>query len=162
MVFEIFFAAMAATTPLENEVRCAELAFSRSVRERNIEAFTAFVDEDARFTGGETLRGKQEVAAAWGVFFEADVPTIRWAPDSIEVLESGDLALSQGPFEMRLIDEQGEQRASTGRFFSVWRRDAGGHWTVIFDGGTPARPAEGDPFADLDYDPATVCEDSPK
>lgn len=162
MVLEIFFAAMAAAAPVEDQVRCAELAFSRSVEQRNIEAFTAFVDEDARFTGGQTLRGKQEVSEAWGVFFTADGPTIRWAPDNIEVLDSGDLALSQGPFEMRVVDEQGQERVSTGRFFSVWRRDAGGRWTVVFDGGTPARPASGDPFADLDYDPAAVCENDPK
>lgn len=157
MLTGIFFAAMAAAGPVEDQVRCAELAFSRSVQEQNIQAFTEFVDEDARFTGGTTLKGKQAVSEGWQVFFESGGPTIRWAPDNIEVLDSGDLALSQGPFEMRMTGENGEEVVRTGRFFSVWRRADDGRWTVIFDGGTPARPADGDPFAALDYDPATVC-----
>jgi ketosteroid isomerase-like protein len=159
MLTGLFFAAIAVTGSVEDQVRCAELAFSRSVQEQNIEAFTAMVDEDARFTGGETLRGKQEIADGWTPFFQTDAPRFRWAPDNIEVLETGDLALSQGPWEMILVGESGEDVVRTGRFFSVWRRDENGRWSVIFDGGTPPRPADGDPFASLDYDPATVCTD---
>ncbi len=158
MLPEIVLAAAALTGTVEYQVQCAELAFSRSVQEHDIEDFVAFVDEDARFTGSATLKGKEEVAAGWGPFFQPDGPSIRWAPDSVEVLESGDLALSQGPFEMHLTSDSGEDVVRTGRFFSVWRRDDDGRWTVVFDGGTPARPADGDPFASLDYDPATICE----
>lgn len=157
MLSGVLLAALGAVSPAQHQVQCAELAFSRSVQERDMGAFVSFLDADARFTGGQTLRGKQEVSEAWSVFFQEQGPTIRWAPDNIEVLDSGDLALSQGPFEMRVRDENGQESVQTGRFFSVWRLADDGRWNVVFDGGTPAHPAEGDPFVSLDYDPATVC-----
>lgn len=159
MLAEFMLTVLAAAGPAKEQVMCAELAFSRSVENQDMAAFVEFVDEDARFTGGETLRGRQAVSEAWSVFFAADGPRIRWAPDNIEVLQDGRLALSQGPFEMRTRGENGEELVSTGRFFSVWQMAEDGRWTVVFDGGTPPRPADGDPFARLGYDPAAVCGD---
>ena len=142
----------------EDQVRCAELAFSRSAEERNLQAFETFLDPDARFTGGGVLRGKEAVVEGWRPFFEPGGPAIEWAPDSVEVLTSGDLALSQGPYRMQVVDEAGNKTTVTGRFSSVWRRSEDGSWKVIFDGGTPGHPAtDEDPFGTLGCDRETVC-----
>lgn len=157
MLTSIFLTAMALAGSAEDQVRCAELAFSRSAEEHDPAAFESFLDPDTRFTGGETLRGRADVLAGWRPFLEPGGPSIEWAPDTIEVLASGDLALSQGPFRIRMADEAGRETAATGRFFSVWRRAEDGTWKVVFDGGTPARPDETDPFEALDYDRRRVC-----
>jgi len=127
---------------LGTQVACTELAFSRSVEERDMDAFTGFLDPDARFTGGGVLRGPAEIRRGWSTFFDAKGPVIRWAPDSIEVLQSADLALSQGPYEIITTGEDGTAKLRAGRFSSVWRRGDDGRWRVIFDGGTPSQPAE--------------------
>jgi ketosteroid isomerase-like protein len=157
MLASLILIALAQGPFAEDEVRCTEIAFSRAVETGDLAAFEGFIDPDARFTGAQVLRGRSAVVEGWRLFFEAGGPSIEWAPDSVEVLASGDLALSQGPYLMRVPDDKGGETRATGRFFSVWRRTEEGAWKVVFDGGTPASPSDGDPFESLDYDRSTAC-----
>lgn len=52
-----------------------------------------------------------------------------WHPDVVEVLDSGELALSSGPVRLA-------SGAEAGRFNSIWRKDADGQWRVVFDKGS--------------------------
>jgi ketosteroid isomerase-like protein len=70
------------------------------------------------------------------VFFAADGPAIKWRPQFIEVLEDGHLALTRGPYRMITRDEQGVESEHWGTFNSVWRLNANGEWTVVFDAGS--------------------------
>jgi len=157
MLTSLILAALAPGPVAVHQVRCTEIAFSRAAETRDLAAFESFLDADARFTGSQVLRGRAAVVEGWRPFFDADGPSIEWAPDSVEVLASGDLALSQGPYLMRVPDAQDGEKRVTGRFFSVWRRTEEGAWKVLFDGGTPASPSVEDPFASLDYDRSTAC-----
>lgn len=142
MIKTLLLATLAVGATSEESVRCSELAFSRAAEQRDIVSFASFVHEDARFTGSSVLRGREQVVEGWSVFFSESGPTIRWAPDSVEVTETGDLALSQGPYEVISQDEAGAETVSVGRFISVWRKGAEGEWSVIFDAGTQSRPGE--------------------
>ncbi len=53
-----------------------------------------------------------------------------WQPEVVEVLASGTLALSSGP-----VWDPTAKRIGT--FNSVWRREPGGQWRVVFDKGCP-------------------------
>jgi len=118
------------------EVRCREIGFSKSVENQDLELFASFIDPDARFVGATINRGRDAIADAWRVFFSGDLPTIMWRPQFIEVLNSGDLALSRGPYRVIGANEQGEVTESWGTFNSVWRRSADGEWLVVFDAGS--------------------------
>jgi len=120
------------TTPTNDSrasVRRAESAFARTMADRDHEAFSRFLAPDAIFIGSTaTLRGGSEIARGWKKFYEgADAP-FSWRPEQVEVLESGDLALSSGP----VFDADGKQ---IGTFNSIWRRQADGTWRVVFDKG---------------------------
>ena len=121
---------------LEQEVRCREIGFSKSVELQDRETFASFIDPDARFVGGKVDRGRDVITEAWAVFFTGDLPSIKWRPQIIEVLESGDLALSRGPYRIIDKDENGDTREAWGTFNSVWRLDADGEWLVVFDAGS--------------------------
>ena len=122
------------TAALAREVEAAERAFARSMAERDHAAFTALLSEHAVFYGGgKVLRGKAAVAAGWKAFFESAAAPFSWAPDSVEVLADGTLALSTGPVR----DPAGKPVA---RFNSIWRLEAPGVWRVVFDKGQPADP----------------------
>lgn len=127
---------IALAQPAE-EVRCAEIRFSLSVESRQPETFRSMLDPDARFTGGEVLRGPDAVVAAWAPFFSEQGPRISWRPQYVEVLESGDLALTRGPYRLETKGEGGEKVVRWGTFSSVWRRGADGQWKVVFDIGGP-------------------------
>lgn len=111
------------------EVIAAERAFARSMADRDLATFASHVDEEAVFFNGSTaLRGKDAVVQGWKAFFDGEQAPFSWQPEQVEVLASGDLALSSGP----VIGPDGKQLAS---FQSVWRRQPSGIWKVVFDRG---------------------------
>ena len=129
----VVFAAAAAAetnTELKEQVRQAEIAFAKTMADRNHAAFATFIAEDSVFFGRtEASRGKAAVVASWKQLYEGPKAPFSWGPDTVEVLESGDLALSSGP----VLDPTGKR---FGTFQSIWRREKDGKWRVIFDKGT--------------------------
>jgi ketosteroid isomerase-like protein len=127
-------AACAAPAPrdiprAEREVADTERAFAKSMADRDYAAFKSFLSEDAVFfSGSVALRGKQKVAEAWQRFFEKPEAPFSWQPEQVQVLDSGDLALSTGPVR----DDQGKLFAT---FTSIWRREGPGQWRIVFDKG---------------------------
>jgi uncharacterized protein (TIGR02246 family) len=120
--------------PAARGVWAAETAFARTMADRDHDAFAAFVAEEGVFMSeAATLRGRTQVAAGWKRFFEGSQAPFSWAPQRVEVLDSGTLALSTGP----VFDPQGKR---VGTFISIWRREADGRWRVVFDRGCPPCP----------------------
>jgi ketosteroid isomerase-like protein len=110
------------------EVEAREIAFAKTMADRDLDEFLTFVSPEAVFfNGNEPLRGRDAIALAWAPFFDGEAP-FSWHPDVVEVLESGRLALSSGP----VVDASGEV---VGRFNSIWRKDTDGEWRVVFDKG---------------------------
>ena len=95
--------------------------------------FSSFLDPDARFVGQSVLRGPEAIVAAWSVLFTQEGPRLAWRPRIIEVLDSGDYALSRGPFRLRSRSEDGTTLEQWGTFNSVWRKGEDGGWQVVFD-----------------------------
>jgi ketosteroid isomerase-like protein len=117
----------------KDRVADTERAFAASMAKRDKAAFESHVSAEAIFFGGDgtqVSRGKRAVVAAWSRFFEGPAAPFSWAPDLVEVLDSGTLALSTGPVKSPTGDV-------IGRFTSIWRLDSDGKWRVIFDRGCP-------------------------
>jgi len=113
----------------EREVADTERAFAKTMADRDFAAFKSFLADDAIFFSGPTpLRGKERVAGAWQRFYEKPEVPFSWQPEQVQVLESGELALSTGPVR----DPKGKLFAT---FTSIWRREASGQWRIIFDKG---------------------------
>jgi ketosteroid isomerase-like protein len=120
----------AAQADLARVVEGREIAFARTMADRDLDAFLTFVSAEAVFfNGNEPLRGRAAIERAWAPFFEGPTAPFSWHPDLVQVLESGDLALTSGPVR----DPSGSE---VGRFNSIWRRDADGEWRVVFDKGS--------------------------
>ena len=127
---------MSAQGSPQEQVFAAERAFARSMADRSLQAFAGFVaDEAIFFSGAAPLRGKAAVLAGWSRFFEGAAAPFSWAPDQVEVLPSGSLALSTG----LVRDPAG---TVIGRFNSIWRLEAPGSWRVVFDKGSPPDPGD--------------------
>jgi len=127
-------ATAAAQSSLEarrTEVFAAERAFARSMADRDFAAFGRHVAEDSVFFSGSTaLRGRAAVLAGWQALFDGPAAPFSWEPDQVEVLESGELALSTG-----LV--KNADGVVTARFNSIWQRQPDGRWLVVFDKGGP-------------------------
>lgn len=134
----VVLAAQVATADDVNEVRCREIGFSRAAENRDMNAFRSFIDADARFVGDSVLRGVDDIAAAWSVFFGEDGPSIKWRPKVVEVLDDGGLALTRGPYRVTARGADGNTVEQWGTFNSIWRLHDDGVWRVVLDAGSPA------------------------
>ena len=121
----------AATLSLRDQVWAAEVAFARTMADRDIKRFGELVSDEAIFFAGTTaLNGKAKVIEGWTGFFKEPTAPFSWEPDQVEVLASGTLAISTGPVR----DPAGKVVA---RFNSIWRLESGSVWRVVFDKGSP-------------------------
>ena len=123
-----------ALNEISQTVQETERAFADTMAQRDFEGFKAFISEEAVFFSGSgassgVLRGKQQVADAWEVFFKDPLAPFSWEPEHVEVLDSGTLAWSTGP----VYDPNGKL---LGTFNSVWQLDASNQWRIIFDKGS--------------------------
>jgi len=116
---------------LKEQVRQTEIAFAKTLADRDAAAFRTFLAGETIFmSGARATRGAAAVAERWKGFFEGAQAPFSWAPETVEVLDSGTLAMSSGPVR----DPAGKR---TGTFNSVWRREADGKWKIVLDNGCP-------------------------
>ena len=121
----------AGTNELREQVRATERAFAKTMADRDIGAFESFLAPDTVFmSGARASRGPKEVLAEWRPLFSGPAP-FSWEPQNVEVIGSGNLAMSSGPVR----DASGKR---VGTFNSVWRREKNGKWRIVLDNGCPA------------------------
>jgi ketosteroid isomerase-like protein len=125
--------ANAGETPAElaAQVRATEIAFAKTLADRDVKAFTRMIAPDVIWIADATLRGPQQVLSRWQKYFDAATPPFSWSPEIVEVQQGGKLALSSGP----VLAADGKHIAT---YTSIWRREPGGEWRIIFDRGGPA------------------------
>lgn len=147
-----FFATTlrAQSSTAADSLRATELAFAKSVADKDLDQFKAFLAQDAVFASGPTLRGPEAIAQAWSYYFAPGAPPLLWCPTRVEVLGSGELGMTTGPYETLAKSENDGTRRVRGVFFSVWRRQSDGSWRIVFDSGTPPTAVTADTPAGLD------------
>jgi ketosteroid isomerase-like protein len=122
----------ATNAELTEQVRQTETAFAKTMADRDAAAFTTFLaDETIFMSDGQVLRGSKQVAEQWKPLFQGPKAAFSWKPELVEVLDSGNLAMTSGP----VLDGAGNR---VGTFNSVWRRAPDGSWKIVMDNGCPA------------------------
>ena len=116
---------------LTEQVRATEIAFAKSLADRDVKSFVSMIAPDVVWLADVPLRGPAGVLTRWQKFFDAPKPPFSWAPETVEVQEGGKLALSTGP----VTNSEGKRIAT---YTSIWRREDSGKWLIIFDSGSPA------------------------
>jgi ketosteroid isomerase-like protein len=114
---------------LRDQVVATETAFAGTLADRNFGRFAEFISGEAIFfSGSDAARGKKEILERWRAYFDGPKAPFSWAPEKVEVLDSGLLALSSGPVR----DAEGKRIAT---FSSIWRQESPGVWRIVFDKG---------------------------
>jgi ketosteroid isomerase-like protein len=121
--------ARAEPASVKNQVIATERAFAKTMADRDQRGFARFISREAVFfSGAKPLRGKASVTEVWSRYFMTPQAPFSWEPEKVEVLESGNLALSSGP-----VRDPGGKLIGT--FTSIWRLEEGNTWRIVFDKG---------------------------
>ena len=116
---------------LADQVRATEIAFAKTLADRDVKTFRQMIAPDVIWLADVPLRGPDAVLTRWQKYFDGPKAPFSWAPELVEVQEGGKLALSTGP----VFDPAGKR---VGTYTSIWRRESSGEWKIIFDRGCPA------------------------
>lgn len=116
----------------EAQVRATEAAFAKTMADRDSLAFAEYISAEAIFLSGkDATRGKEQIVQQWQAYFRSARAPFSWKPEIVQVLDSGQLAISSGP----VFGPDGKNIAT---FSSIWREEAPGIWRIIFDYGCDA------------------------
>ena len=109
------------------------MAFARTMADRNAQSFAEFIADGGVLLEDHRIAWQGKVVEGWAGYFTDKQAPFSWAPDQVEVLASGTLALSTG----LVRDPTGKAVA---RFNSIWRLEGPNRWRVVLDKGSPPTP----------------------
>jgi ketosteroid isomerase-like protein len=145
MKYFILFPLLMASSVMAQEPDSSSALFSLREAERNFaresvmigrnEAFVKnFAEESILFTDRWITNGKQ-----FSKERKSSPLVLKWEPEFMDISASSDFGISTGPWEVQEYRPNTAPLA-TGYFLTVWKKQAGGEWKVILDGGseTPA------------------------
>ncbi len=59
--------------------------------------------------------------------------SLTWAPVAAEVARSGDIGYTRGTFQLSFNGPSGQKVSDTGKYVTVWKKQADGSWKVVVD-----------------------------
>ena len=121
-----------------------EARFAKDVKERGGAGFAAWFADDgvALGNGAAPLIGK--VAIAKSANWSPKDYQLTWTPTDGMMGPSGDMGYTWGHYEGKSKDANGNPVLTSGRYITMWRKEADGAWKVVLDAGANDAPAAGD------------------
>jgi len=131
------------TTPDAAAVRASLIAadeeFAAATAAKGLEGWLAAYDStgiqmepDQPFTPGIP-----SIRAAMAPAFADTTFRLTWQPTMAFASAAGDLGYTLGTWQSRSYTADGKGQITTGKYVTIWRKQADGSWKVVFDGGNP-------------------------
>ena len=121
-----------------------EARFAKDVLERGGAAFADWFAEDGVALGNGQAPAVGKVAIAKSAAWDPKVYQLTWTPTDATMGPSGDIGYTWGHFEGHSKDANGNPVTTTGRYITIWRKQADGNWKVVLDAGANEPVAAGD------------------
>lgn len=103
-------------------------------------AFASFFADDAVALSNksEVKRGRSNIAitANWS---PADFQ-LTWKPQGGQMSPAGDMGFTWGHYDARSKDKDGKPAVTSGRYMTIWKRQADGTWKVAMDASNEEPP----------------------
>lgn len=118
------------------ELMDADRTFAADTAELGTAGWVGTFAEDGKLVSGSgVVEGRGAVEEAMGSL-DSSGYSLSWEPEFAE--GSGDLGYTYGSYRRESLDDGGETLVETGRYVTIWRRDATGRWKVALDIGSAA------------------------
>ena len=121
-----------------------EARFAKDVLERGGTAFADWFAEDGVALGNAAAPLIGKVAIAKSANWDPKVYQLTWTPTDALMGPSDDMGYTWGHFEGHSKDANGNPVTTTGRYMTIWRKEANGQWKVVLDAGANEPVAAGD------------------
>jgi len=121
-----------------------EARFAKDVAARGGAAFAAWFAED----GVELSNGQAPVIGKVAILKDSNWSAkdyqLTWTPTDAVMSPSGDMGYTWGHYEGHSKDANGNPVTTSGRYMTIWRKQADGNWKVVLDAGSNEPAAAGD------------------
>jgi ketosteroid isomerase-like protein len=121
-----------------------EARFAKETKERGGAGFASWFAEDGVALGNGQLPVIGRVAIEKSANWLPQVYQLTWTPTDAQMGPSGDMGYTWGHFEGRSKDAAGNPVLTSGRYMTIWRKQADGSWKVVLDAGANEPAASGD------------------
>ncbi|HZR57264.1 MAG TPA: DUF4440 domain-containing protein [Terriglobales bacterium] len=108
--------------------------WSHAAETKDLEQTLSFYADDASVLpfNAPIVTGKVQIRQLWSHLMSTPGFSLRFAPTSVEVAQSGDLAYEIGTFELTMHDAQGKPVKTPGKYVVTWKQ-MGGKWKATAD-----------------------------
>jgi uncharacterized protein (TIGR02246 family) len=139
--------APAAPTPPDHRaadaasIRALDADWAKAASAKNPAAITSFYAENAVLLppGGQMASGRQAILKTWQQLSSQPGFALTFAPNTVDVSKSGDLAYEIGDYALTLNDKRGKPETSKGKYVVVWGKQPDGTWKALVDAPTTTR-----------------------
>jgi uncharacterized protein (TIGR02246 family) len=119
----------------EAAVRQTDTRWSKAAQSKRVDDWVAFYSDDAVILppNEKKASGKESVRKEIGALLALPGLSIGWEPQTVEVARSGDLAYTQGAYELTTTDSHGKPATDHGKTVEIWKKQADGSWKCVVD-----------------------------
>jgi ketosteroid isomerase-like protein len=122
---------------VKEELLEADKAFARMAYEEGRDAaFLAYMADDVTIMPrkGALIRGRDNYQKLLSRS-TAEERIVRWTPFFADASQSGDFGYTLGTFQYFAGREEGAEVVQEGSYVTIWKKQADGRWTFVFDAG---------------------------
>ena len=121
-----------------------EARFAKDTKDRGGAGFASWFAEDGVALGNGQLPVIGRVAIEKSANWLPQAYQLTWTPTDAQMGPSGDMGYTWGHFEGRSKDAASNPVLTSGRYMTIWRKQADGSWKVVLDAGANEPAASGD------------------
>jgi ketosteroid isomerase-like protein len=121
-----------------------EARFAKDTKERGGAGFASWFAENGVALGNGQAPVIGRVAIEKSASWSPANYQLTWTPTDAQMGPSGDMGYTWGHFEGRSKDASGNPVLTSGRYMTIWRKEADGSWKVVLDAGANEPAAAGD------------------
>ena len=115
----------------------ADTDFCRAAAARGAEGFVSFFAPDASILPAKSsvVTGIDALREVYRKVWATPGFSLAWKPLKAEMARSGDLGYTFGTYERKYRNAAGETVAETGKYMTIWKKQADGSWKAAVDMG---------------------------
>jgi ketosteroid isomerase-like protein len=119
----------------EAAVRQTDENWSKAAQSKKVDDWVAFYSDDAVLLPPNDKKAgtKEEVRKGIGDLLALPGLVLSWEPAKVEVAQSGELAYTQGIYQLTTTDAKGKPATDRGKTLEIWKKQTDGTWKCVAD-----------------------------